>query len=275
MKKIFYTSILTLLVLCSSCERLVGVDLDTAPPQLVVDAAIKWQKGTPGNEQKIKLTTTTGYFNTKIPVVSGAIVSVKNSANTVFDFLEVDHTGQYVCNTFVPVIGENYTLSINYLGQTLTASETLKGVPSISRITQEIMPGFGQSDDQINIKTYFTDPGNTIDFYLTQIKASNNNIPEYSVRTDEFFQGNEIFDRYFNDELKPGNVVRIELDGISERYYNYMNILTSISGNAGGGPFATPPSLLRGNIINTTFPKNIALGYFSLSEVDLKIYTVQ
>jgi len=275
MKKIIYTSILALLVFCTSCERVVGVDLNTAPPKLVVDAAIKWQKGTAGNEQRIKLTTTTGYFSSTIPVVSGATVTVKNSANTVFDFLEVGNSGQYVCENFVPAIGETYTLTINVRGQILTATETLKGVPPISRITQEIMPGFGQSEDQINIKTYYTDPGNTVDFYLTQVKANNNNIPEFSVRPDEFFQGNEIFDIYFNDKLRPGNVVNIELDGISERYYNYMNILTSISGNAGGGPFATPPSSLRGNIVNNTSPKNFALGYFSLSEVDAKTYTVQ
>jgi len=275
MKKIIYTSVLVILVFCTSCERVVGVDLNTAPPKLVVDAAIKWQKGTAGNEQRIKLTTTTGYFSATIPVVSGATVTVKNSTNTVFDFLEVGNSGQYVCDTFVPAIGETYTLTINYRGQILTATETLKGVPPISRITQEIMPGLGQSEDQINIKTYYTDPGNTVDFYLTQVKANNNNIPEYSVRPDEFFQGNEIFDIYFNDKLRPGNVVNIELDGISERYYNYMNILTSISGNAGGGPFATPPSSLRGNIVNNTSPENFALGYFSLSEVDAKTYTVQ
>ena len=46
-----------------SCEEVVNVDLDTAAPKLVIDASIKWEKGTTGNVQKIKLTTTTDYYS--------------------------------------------------------------------------------------------------------------------------------------------------------------------------------------------------------------------
>jgi hypothetical protein len=54
-----------------------------------------------------------------------------------------------------------------------------------------------------------------------------------------------------------------------------MSILLSIAGNNGGGPFQSPPATVRGNIINTTNPSNYALGYFSLSEMDTKNYTIE
>jgi hypothetical protein len=39
-------------------------------------------KGTSGNVQRIKLSTT-GFYDSSIPVVSGAIVTMKNSANLI------------------------------------------------------------------------------------------------------------------------------------------------------------------------------------------------
>ena len=66
-----------------SCEEVVNVDLKTEAPRLVVDAGINWYKGTAGNEQKIKLTTTTDYYSHTIPVVLGATVSIKNAATKI------------------------------------------------------------------------------------------------------------------------------------------------------------------------------------------------
>jgi hypothetical protein len=58
--------------------------------------------------------------------------------------------------------------------------------------------------------------------------------------------------------LKIGDKVTVSHYGISKEYYNYINILVSISGN-GGGPFQSPPATVRGNIINTTNADNYPL----------------
>jgi hypothetical protein len=52
-------------------------------------------------------------------------------------------------------------------------------------------------------------------------------------------------------------------------------VLISIAGSTGGSPFQSPPATVRGNIINTTSPNNFPLGYFSISEADTKIYTIE
>jgi hypothetical protein len=43
------------IVFFSACEDVIEVDLDTASPKLVIDAALKWEKGTVGNQQTITL----------------------------------------------------------------------------------------------------------------------------------------------------------------------------------------------------------------------------
>lgn len=270
MKNIIYILALLFLV---SCEDKVNIDLDTAAPKLVIDANILWQKGTAGNEQKIKLTLTSDFYNTTIPIVSGATVTVTNSSNTVFNFIETPNTGEYVCSNFVPVINENYTLSVIYEGQSFTSTEKLLATPTIDTTQQTTVQGFG--GDEIQVKFFYQDNGLEDNNYLIGVKNSDKLLPEYGVIKDEFFQGNQMFGFYTNSDLKAGHILTFSLKGISIRYFNYMNKLLNIAGSTNGSPFATPPATLRGNIINQTNESNYPLGYFHLSETDTLSYTVQ
>lgn len=271
MKNLKYILLTLFIIVFSSCEDVVDVDLKTAAPRLVIDASIVWQKGSLGNNQKIKLTTTTSYYQTEAPVVSGATVFIIDSNNTVFSFVENAETGEYLCDNFVPVLNANYELTVIYDGQTYTATETLKPVPAIDKVEQRNDGGF--SGEDIELKTYITDNGTTTDFYLWKYEPSFAVIPTYYVNDDEFLQGNQFSDFYTSEDLESGQTVAISVYGISKTYYNYMNILLSISN--GGGPFSTPTATLRGNIVNQTNFDNYALGFFSVSEMDYKLYNVE
>ena len=273
MKLFNYISLLFLVITFIGCEKVIDVDLDTAPPKLVVEASINWYKNTTGNEQFIKLTTTTDYFSSTIPNVSGATVFITNSSGTVFNFVEVTEPGIYVCNHFEPVINENYTLTIVYNGETFTASEKLLATPEITRIEQNNEGGI--LGDEIEVRFFYDDIPNEANYYLQQIDDPYKVIPEFGVLEDRFFQNNELFGLYFSEDLKSGDELTFTLNGITENHYNYMNILLSISGSNGGSPFQTPPATVRGNIINQTNFDNFALGYFSVSETDKKSYIVQ
>jgi hypothetical protein len=273
MKTIFYISTILISLLLTGCEDVVNVDLDTAPPKLVIDASINWEQGTDGAEQKIKLTTTTSYYSATVPTVSGATVSVKNSNNTVFNFVEVPNSGVYVCNNFIPQINEAYTLTVVSNGQTYTATEILKSVAPINEIIQNNEGGI--TGDQIEIKAFFDDPADEENYYMFKYKYSNNAKLDYQVSDDRFFQGNTFFSLSNNDDLRNGNQIDVTHYGVSKTYYNYMNILLSVAGNTGGGPFQSPPATVRGNIINTTNFDNYALGYFRLSETDSASYIIE
>lgn len=265
-----------IIVLCTlffiACEDVVNIELDTAPAKLVIDASLKWDKGTTGNEQTIKLTTTTDFYATTIPVASGAVVYVRDENANQFDFVETPGTGNYVCTNFIPAINRNYTLTVIYNGQTYTASEKLIAVPTIDSVEQTENGGF--TGDEVEVKFYFQDFPNEANFYLINFNASNALLPIIDVIDDDFFQGNQMF-AYLANDLETDDSIRLQLQGISERYYNYMNVLLGIAGTNGGSPFQTPPATVRGNIINQTNFDNFALGYFSVSETDQQTYIVQ
>jgi hypothetical protein len=65
--------------------------------------------------QRIKLTTTTGYFKTVIPVVSNATIFITNSSNIKFTYGD-SHNGEYICTNFNPVINEVYVLTVVHNG---------------------------------------------------------------------------------------------------------------------------------------------------------------
>ncbi len=273
MKKItlFLISIITL-TFCS-CEDVIPVDLTTATPKLVIEASINWKKGTSGNLQKIKLTTTSGFYDNTIPKVSGALVTITNSSNVIFTFVETPNTGEYRCSNFIPVINETYTLTVVSKSQTYTATETLKSVAPITRIVQNNSGGFTGKD--IEIKAFYNDPSTEPNYYLYKYVYSNQAKLDYYVDEDLFFNGNEFFSISQSSDLKKGDIVNVSHFGISKSYYNYMSVLVSIAGNNGGGPFQSPPATVRGNVVNTTDKTNYPLGYFALSEYDSKEYIIE
>ncbi|HAT77554.1 MAG TPA: DUF4249 domain-containing protein [Flavobacterium sp.] len=268
-----YILLIIVSIFFQSCEEVINVDLDTAPPRLVIDAAINWQKGTIGNEQKIILSTTTGFYSNVIPKVSGANVAVKDSQNFNYTFVEIPNTGEYVCDTFKPVLGETYTLTVTYEGETYIATEIMQSVTPIEAITSNKEGGFSGKDYEIQVS--FQDPLDK-NFYMAKFFPDIFKSPIYSIIKDEFTNGNLNSWQFSDEDLKQGTKIAITHYGISKSYYEYMNKIISISNSSGGGsPFQTPPATVRGNIVNQTNINNYALGFFSLSEVDVRDYTIE
>lgn len=273
MKSILYLSFFIILFSFSSCEKVIDVNLPNGKTRLVVEASINWLHGTIGNEQRIKLSTTTDYFSNTIPPVSGAIVSITNSTAQVFTFVEETTPGIYVCHDFVPALNETYVLTILYQGETYTSIEKLLDTPVVTRVEQDDEGGI--LGNETEVKFFFDDLENQTNYYLLKIKDPHKVIPEYGVLEDRFFQNNEMFSMYFNEDLKTGDTLRFTLNGIPLNYYNYMNIILQQTGSSGAGPFSTPTATTRGNVINQTNFDNFALGYFRLSKTEFKEYIIE
>ena len=88
---------------------------------------------------------------------------------------------------------------------------------------------------------------------------------------DRFFQGEEfVFSHFYSsDEVKVGDLITIKAHGVEEQYYNYFNLILTLT-DSNGGPFQSLPASSRGNILNVTQPDNYPLGYFLISESDQK-----
>lgn len=260
---------LLFVLLFSSCEDVVNLDLETGESKIVIDAEIIWQKGTTGNEQTIKISKMAPYYSTVTPKVSGAQVRVENSSGTIFTFNETQ-PGVYVCTDFIPALNMDYTLHVEVEGQSFTAVEKLMSVTPIKRVEQGLV--LEGTDDIIELTFYYDDPANEVNYNLSDFKSAFLLFPEYNLMDDDFFNGNEINIRFSNEDMKAGNTVEITNRGISRNFYNYMNLILEASS---ANPFGTPPANIRGNIVNVNDANNFAMGYFRLCEADKVSYTVK
>jgi hypothetical protein len=264
---------LAICIICfSSCEDVIQVDLTEAQERIVIEASILKLKGDDGNNQQIRITKTRGFFEEDITTVEDAQVSITNEDGEVFNFVH-DSLGIYRTSEFNSQLLQKYKLRVEVEDEVYTAEETFIPVVEIDSVSQRNDGGF--SGEEVELKAYYTDTPGVENYYLFTFFVDFIDFPEVDIFEDEFFDGNTIFALYIEEDLMTGDEVFIQNFGMSKQFYNYMFLLLNQVGTGGGGPFSTPPSIVRGNIINETNPENYPYGYFNLSETDLFIYTVE
>lgn len=255
-------------LLLVSCEEVVDVDLEQSAPRLVIEASLLWDAEGENDSQFIRLSTTAPYFDEQIPPAQDAAVSVFTPDGREYIFEETE-PGLYVNNENIPPSFGEYELVIFYENQEYQATEKFVETPPIEEVIQLNDRGF--SGDETEFRLFYTDPAGEENFYLFRFFHDDLALQIYD---DEFTDGNRTFAFFSEEDIKPGDKVGFEIQGISERFYEYLYILRSQSGTA-GGPFQTQPTLVRGNIINMTNPDNFAFGYFRLSQTYYITYTVK
>ncbi len=281
MKIHIQTIILIFALILASCTDVIEVPVQTATTRLVIEASIDWEKGTSGNEQTIRLRKSTAFYDaTSNTAVTGATVMISNDTNgDVFIFVD-QNNGEYVISEFVPVLGHSYTLEVIHNGETYTAKETLISITDITGVYQDRKDGF--DDEELELHVEFTDPANDENFYLFRFQRQGDLLPQFEVGNDKFINGKEV-DWWYEiqedddtdkiDVIQPGDLVSIEMHGISEAYYDYMYILINQIG--GVGVFDPTPVAVKGNCMNLTNPQNFAYGYFRLTQVNKANYTFE
>ena len=271
MKKFIYIVLFCLSF--TGCEDVIDVELTTADPRLVIDASLNWYKGTDGKNQLIKLTLSAPFYDNEVPPANDAIVTVTDTDNNTFNFVESEDTGVYINTSFIAEIDGVYTLNIVYNEEIYTGTEQMTAVSGIDRVEQKNDGGF--SGDEIELKAYYTDPEGLDNYYLFEFERPEESDISLEVYDDEFTDGNEIFAFYSDEDLESGNEVVIYSNGISQRFYEFMVILLQQTDDNGGDPFETQPATVRGNCINQTNPDNYPFGYFRASEVSIFNYVIE
>lgn len=271
MKNIKFLLALITVVILSSCEEVIQLDLDDVPAQLVIDAAVVWDTSDNGANQTIVISKTKSYFDINpTPAVSNATVTVRNkNTNALFNFVETTpNSGRYECSNFVPVIDNEYELNVTSDNVLFEATETLIASPTIDSL--KIKYTEQQFDDDFpvtDVKFTFKDDVNSENYYLYGVKAANRFIYEYNVISDEFSNGNEMQGVHFEDELPEGTAFDVQFMGISKKYHEYLNVLLPVA-QSSGNPFdAAASQRPRGNIVNTSDNSNNPNGFFRLSQL--------
>lgn len=260
--------LLWIAIFLTSCEEVVDVELQESAPRLVVEASLLWDKEADEGVQTIRLSTTAPFFDEEIPPAEGAEVRVTDPDGTTYYFEETK-PGIYQNNLVPQVLDGQYALYIAYEGAVYEATERFVSTPSLEEVVQKDKGGFSGNDTEFQL--FYTDPIAEENFYLFRFF---HNQLALQIYTDEFTNGSRTFAFFREEDIEPGDKVSFEIQGISESFYEYLFILRSQSGTA-GGPFQTQPTIVRGNIVNTSDKDNFAFGYFRLSQVDSIIYTVE
>ena len=277
--KTYFNYIALIILTFTSCTDVIDVDVPSEEPRLVIEASINWEKGTVGNSQTIILSKSTPYFdsNGNVPVVGASVKITNDTDGTVFIFTDTND-GNYIIDSFVPLVNNSYTLEVISEGETFIAQENLTPVVDILDVYQSTEK-FQQ--DVLEVNFDFQDPEDETNYYYIKFQEQADLLPTIYDFKDEFVNGNliTIFNERDKDEdinqeeYAPGDIVDIELYGISKRYYDYIKIL--INQSEGGGPFDSTPVALRGNCTNETNPDLYAYGYFRITQVSKATYTFE
>ena len=260
---------LALFICCSiflfNCEEVVEIDVPTGTPKLVIEALFEvyFDEIPVTTEAIVKLRLSAGYFDEELPVVTNAIVTLENlSTNTFISFEDGDLDGNYIpTSAFIPEDDVVYELSVTYNNEVYKGKTIKAKTPLFINVEQGTKTLFSGNETEVIVE--FSDDELEDNFYLFDFS---NNL--YLSIEDRFFNGSDYNFSFFyqEEEVEIPSEVLIKMAGVSQDYYTYFRVLTSQSGQSGGGPFQTTPSSLLGNIINTSNADHYPLGYFNISE---------
>jgi hypothetical protein len=275
-----------------ACEDVIDPKLEKADPIMTVDA---WLVSKPG-EQLIQLTWSVAYDDNDEypPGVKGATVSVLDNEGKMYEFIE---DSQKINGTYVwkPVgsevfgkIGNTYTLTINYNGETFSATSKINPVPAVDSIAFEYV-----NDDPMFAEGYraefwgndLTGEGNT--YWIKTYKNGTllNKPSEINIAYDAGISTNtqndgKVFlppirlainpnDVDDNDKRLPayrsGDSVYVEINSITLSAYNYLNeVITNTNRQTGvGSLFSTAMSNVSTNVTNNDTKGSPVVGFFN------------
>ncbi len=142
MKK--YILLFVLAVSLGACEDVIDIELKEGESQLSVDG---WLTNKPG-KQVIKLRMTANYFdNGSAKAATGAKVTVTDGIGRVFDFVDSKNNGDYEWSPKISdsiplgMVGNLYTLRIEYKNEVFTAASFMNRVPAIDSLSYTFVEG--------------------------------------------------------------------------------------------------------------------------------------
>jgi hypothetical protein len=248
----YYTGLLIVLMLATSCKKVIDLDLRNQSGELVIEANFTNVIDT----QVVKLSRNVPFTATNTyPPVTGASVTMDNHHGRIITFTE-GPAGFYSVSPLGGTYGRTYTLSVAAGGKTYTADSTMPEVVALDSISAK--PSiFDSGKGQKTVTAYFQDPGEAVNQYRFVMYVNHVQVKTIFTFNDEFVNGKYVsLDLQENDiDIYASDTVTVEMQCIDKPVYNYWFTLSQQQGDNPGGAVApsNPP---------TNFTP-AALGYFS------------
>ncbi len=255
------------LILFSSCQDVVDLDVPDGDVLLVVDGMITDQEG----EKQVLISTTANYFdNVEPPRVEDAVVILYEDNAPIDTFLE-PRAGVYATQ-YVGIIGKSYHLYIRTAaGEEYTSNpQTMNFVPPITDIYYEFREESAFEEEGYYVMIDTEEPMGVGDHYRWRQFVDGVPLQEpfdLLYASDEFVDGNPIigFD-VTTQPLELGDNYRIEQMSISLEHFDFLTQLQTQTAFV-GSLFDSPPAALDGNIQSVDPNGKEALGFFGVSAV--------
>ena len=261
--------IVFLLMLTTSCEKVIDVTLNNAEKKYVIEGVLTNQ---PGNCVVLLSQTKDFDDNNEFAGVSGATIQITEQGGAT-TLLTESSTGVYQATTLSGSSGKTYELSVAINGQSFTATSAMPQQVNMDSIFVTNDNVRGNTRKLVNVQ--YKDPvttGNNYRFiqYVNGLKEQ-----QIFIRNDELTNGNTSitplrYPRSDEDEnnIQQGDQVKVDMLCIDAAVYKYWYSLNR-SATGGGGQMSATPANPVTNI------QGGALGYFSAHTLQSKTMRVQ
>ncbi|MDF2380661.1 DUF4249 domain-containing protein [Nostoc ellipsosporum NOK] len=249
--------IMMLMVLFSSCEKVIDLDLNSAEKKYVIEAVLT---DIPG-QAKVTLTQTKDFDeDNTFPGIDGATVTITENGGPTTTLVRTS-AGVYEAPGLTGVSGRTYTLSLTApTGEVFTAVSTMPQKVLMDTIYASDEFFFGENLKVINVE--HPDPIGLGNSYRYIQYVNGQRKTAIQIRNDEYSDGRKINSKLFDfddndddeDKIKSGDQIRVDFLCIDPVIYKYWFSL--IRSATGGSQQATPANPV-------TNVKGGALGYFS------------
>ena len=268
MKKIFlHTIVLIGIASFIGCEEVVDLDINQAPPQLVIDGLVTNEDTT----HFVRVTRTADFYGNGGEDVTDAIVQVSDDIGNIYNYTHNPEgydslNGYYFSDQqYAGRVNGLYDLDIIIGGDTFSASDTLKPITNIDSLQVQLDPR--EVDDPENdgkiyqVLLFAQEPQETVDFYYFKfyrdsVLDANDNIFVF----DDKLLGGSLNGLPSPVKYREGEYASVEIYSLSREQFVYFQDLGNIL-NSDGGMFSPPPANPRSNISGG------ALGLFQVSGI--------
>ncbi|GHV18314.1 hypothetical protein FACS1894169_14830 [Bacteroidia bacterium] len=253
-KYITVLSALALLLIVSSCEKEIDVDLRSVPPRIQIEGIVKQNQ-----LARVRVSHTLDFNdNSGYPFLKDAIVVISDNAGNT-ETLKQDNSGWYVAENIKGVIGCTYNLSVKYEDKEYTSISKMPPLVKLDSLSMYKAPIMDYAIPMI----HFTDPKGEINqYYRCLVFINGKQLPDVNelALSAQLMDGSPIHQFlpiFTNDEdvdpIKQGDDIRIELQCIDKGAYTFFYTLSRIEDSKNN-----PTSNITGG----------ALGYFCAATVD-------
>jgi hypothetical protein len=257
--KTYIIAQLALLISLAACQKVIDIDLNSADPQIVVEAYINDQ----AEPCSVKISQTVNFSEANdFPPLSNAEVILKDDLGNAETLTETS-PGLYTSSLMFGTPGRKYFLEIKNNDKTYQAESYLARPVEIDSIVIA-KSLFGNNK---TVQSYFHDPSGEKNYYriIRTFRGERQN--SFTILNDNLRDGQQIMinQNLQTDKLIPGDTILVELQSIDFNAFEFYRTFNQANRR---GPTATPANP-ENNFTNG------ALGIFSAYATRSKMIVVE